>query len=263
VPSPHARHIETLDQLQNLERREALRVRRELARGVAAIGDRDRLHPFGPKRLEVAGAQGRPFRLEGPADPFGEFSVVEGARPLVRNPLQRAGQVVLHEPIALAQPAPAGKEDRGRRGVLREDRLILRDPVGERARDRQAVLRVVDRVVEEPLPRQDAVALVRFAPAVHGTGDGQGREAAPRRDLLFVSAIAVIVTRGFAGCGSARVQRLDTALFGIVDEPEPVAAQPRHVRVSHAEDGVGRDRRVHRASSFPEDLQAGGAREVV
>src|SRR5690606_19178263 len=113
------------------------------------------------------------------ADAFGGLTLVEARTRAVRGePLERAGEVRLPQEVALARRVAAWQEDACRPRVPAQHGHVAGGPICERAADRHAVPRVADRVLEQRVPVEPAVSLVRLAPAVHGAGHGQRRGGA-------------------------------------------------------------------------------------
>ncbi len=106
----------------------------------------------------------------------------------------------------------------------------------------------MDRIGEKIGPGKAAVALMRLAPAVDGTGNGQRGERAAHRDLVTMLPIP-LDRRQFRGW-AAGVESLHAVGTGTGDQPEAVATKAGHVRVDDAEHRVGGDCGIDRTPAF-------------
>ena len=102
---------------------------------------------------------------------------------------------------------------------------------------------------------------MRRPPAVHGARDSERGERAALGNRVFAATLPVVLHRRAAARRTAGIQRLDAAGIRTRDEPEAIAAKPRHMRVDHAQHRVRRDGRVDRAAAALQGIVAGSARE--
>ncbi len=101
-PFPPTPDIEAFEQIQNLERGEALGGGWHLEGLVAAVCRADRIDPLGAVLGEVFGAQRRALRFERTADATGDVALVEGSGAVGRDRFERTGQVGLDEARSVA-----------------------------------------------------------------------------------------------------------------------------------------------------------------
>ena len=84
--------VEVVEQPEDLQRGEALRVRRRGERGPPAVTDAQRRHPVGAVRGEVVGAQHAAVAREERADLVRDGALVEGGATALGDGLERVGQ---------------------------------------------------------------------------------------------------------------------------------------------------------------------------
>src|SRR5690242_14812120 len=149
------------------------------------------------ERCEVIGPQRRALCLQPLADALGERAfVVAGACAFTREALEGAGEAALHQPLTFAWDSLSGEEDGRCRRIGLQNRLVLCEPVGERAGDRNTLAGVEDCRLEELVPGQLSEAFMGDAPAVHGPRNGQDAERATGWNVAVLAARTVVVERG-------------------------------------------------------------------
>ena len=127
---------------------------------------------------------------------------------------------------------------------------------------RRSIAGMNDRIVEQVSPIQPAKPLMRDPPAVDRAWNRQHAERPARGNFAALATLPKIVARREPRGRTARVDSVQ-ASSRLGDDPKPVSAQSRHVRVNDAKDGVGRNRRVHGASAATQGVQSGAASEIV
>ena len=203
-----------------------------------------------------------PFGLHLAGDQLGGDPGVEPGRPLVRDPLQRRGQVRLAEAVAggirLAVLRVGGQRRRVARHA-RQDARQRRRPV---VRQDEPVARQRDGRLDQPPPRQ---------PAVVHPGPVQPGHRARNPDR----GVAVVVAREVVGAvrqehpGRRRGGRRFAEVVGVrfaagrAVHEKAAAADVARVRVGHGQHERGGDRRIHGAAARAQRLHAGLGGEPV
>jgi hypothetical protein len=102
---------------------------------------------------------------------------------------------------------------------------------------------IVDGGLENVSPRQAAEFLMQSLPTLYRSGDRY------RVDSLCGHGVKIFPLESFDGHsfgrGSAAVVPMQFARLRFVIDDEQIAAQAAHHRLHHAEDGIGRNRRVY------------------
>ena len=101
-----------LHQVEHHQRRDPLRVRRQLVDRPAAIGRRDRLDPFGRELLEIAGGHRAALLVRNRQDGVGCGSLVEACSAVRGDAAQRCREVGVAEELAAARRAAVGQVGR-------------------------------------------------------------------------------------------------------------------------------------------------------
>lgn len=112
-------------------------------------------------------------------------------------------------------------------------------------------------------PRHSPVFLVRETPAINRAGNCQNTERTARGNIAILAPRAVVVGSGHAGGRSAGIDAAHLPGSRFRDQPESVAAQPRHMRVDNAQNSIGGDGRINRASPALQDVQPRSTGEIV
>ena len=131
--------VETFEDVQHLERDEALRARRKFEQIVAAVVCRQRLHPLGAMVGQIAFVDQAVARLHIGRDRASDRSGVERVAAAIRNHVQRRRQPRVGEDLAGPRGLAVRKKRARRRRVEREpfsrlapvgrDDLLHREPV--------------------------------------------------------------------------------------------------------------------------------------
>ena len=251
--------IEAFENVQHLQRGDALRVRRELEHVVAAIGRGDRIEPVRRVSAEVRFGQQPVAAFHVLGDRPRDRTAVERVAATLRDRLQRCRQPRIREDLA-GRRRPAARKERSRRGGVARQRGLGTLPLhGNDLAHREAIPRISDRRLQRLCERDRAVLREQLAPAVHDAGDAHG-QLSTVRDVVELAPPELVRRRGRRGA-AARVQCAYGAGLRIVNQREQVAAQPVHRRFDDGQDGRGRDRRVDRVASLLEHPQPGGRRQ--
>ena len=184
-------------------------------------------------------------------DVLGDGPVIKGVGALFGERLQHAGHRPVLEEIADG-PRRAALVVVERAGArIGAQRDLLRQQAVEARRDREAVLRQMDRRLEQLRPGQFAETLVRLAeqarrarhadrtPAHHGGHEGHG-----------LAADHEAVGRRGGGRGLAAVERRHRLRRLVVNHHEGAAAQPRALRLDLRQHELNGDRRVDRRTAL-------------
>ncbi len=167
------RDVEAIQQAQNLQRGDSLRVRRQRVDRITAILGRKRSHPLGPVIAEVRRGK-RGFVSEPRTELFGNGPLVETlAWAVFSERLKRIGECRLFDDGASRRWLAVRKERFGCRRLLGEHVCVRCDPAGEVVGTGNALARVRYSVFEQPLPGESTVLLMGQSPAVDCTRDGQ------------------------------------------------------------------------------------------
>ncbi len=256
---PHRLQIEALEDVQHLERDDALRVRRHLQDVVSTIGRRDGLDPVGPVRREVGLGEERLAAAHVVGDGLGDRPLVERVAPALGDELEGRREARVAEDVARRGGAAAGEERRGCRRIAQQDWLgvlpLRRDDVG----DGVAFARVRDRRLQRAIQLQRAVAREQLVPAVHDPGHADRQRAAIRDRVEAPAPVFVRCRRGRRA--SARVQRAHALRLRVVHDREQVSPDAVHRRLDNGQDRRGGDRRVDGVAALLQDAQPGGGRE--
>ena len=192
---------------------------------------------------------------------LGEVARIERLEPVVGDCRQRGRERRLADPLA-GVPPPAstaiGREERRRRpDGRREPRRHPLDDVAEAGRCGHAVACQLDGRGEQRRARQAPEPGMRVGPRANRARHGD-RQRAVERERGHPGRPQ---TGGVGGVGGGRrparsVERDLRPGGGVPDQPERIAADPAAVRHDHGQDGVGRDRRVHRGPAGTQDSEA-------
>ena len=159
--------IEAFEDVQHLERDEALRARRQLEQFVAAVVRRQRLHPLGAMVGQIAFVEQTVARSHVGGNRASDRPGVEGVTAAVGNQIERRRQPGVGKDLAGSWCAAVREERARRRRVQREpfgrrvpvgsDDLLHREPVTCVRRRRRERLRERDRAepVEQLTPSLD------------------------------------------------------------------------------------------------------------
>ena len=250
-----------LYQIEHLEDGKALgRRRRVVDRHIPIAADKRRA-PDGSLQVKI-GEPKQPSRILREARHFGgDGAFVKAGPAKVRDRLQRIRQIWICEPSARRRRCTAREEERS--GFALSHQIVpqhldeARKPPG----DRKTVARVRNRAFEHAGKRQPPAGFMRLGPtrdrARHRQG---GRDYAPQRNLVQPSLLQRRERR--AACGlAAAVEVFDLAGPGVVNEPERVAAQSRHVRIDHRQHGAGSDRSIDGRATRAQHVDAGRGRQ--
>jgi len=243
--------LERLEQVQHLQHREALGRRRRLVDRDVAIGALDRLGPARGLRLEVGLGEEAVVGLAPAHQLLADVAPVEAMPAVTGDRFERASEVGVPEHRAVLQ------QDRRRLRALLQVGCRKPPPVRQPLGHREAVARIADRALQAAGERQAAVGGMRLGPARHraGHGEGAGQHALVRH--LAETALGEGGDRAARGRAAAAVDVADSAGLGVVDQPERIAADRRHVRIEHRQHGAGGERGIDRRAAGAQHVDAG------
>ncbi len=143
---------------------------------MAAIGPAHRLALDRAIALEIAQRHAPAGLFDRGDDLLGDRPLVEGARTLRGDRIERGGEIVEREMVADGEQPPVGPEEDSRRTwVTRQQWGAERQRVRERLVDRQALMR-------EPGRRRNQIGEGKAARAVFAPGEGQSCDRAGDAD---------------------------------------------------------------------------------
>ncbi|GBC87447.1 hypothetical protein HRbin12_01453 [bacterium HR12] len=224
---------EELHSREDLEEHEALRVGRHHAHVQVPVPRRQGRVELGLVPGEVVEGHRRADGAQPLDEALADGPAVQRGGPEVRDPLQRRGEGVVGEGLALEERSLVGEEHRRETGVGAEPLLVGGEAGREGARRRHALARGADGGLERPGQAEAGPALGEEPTAGDGARHGDRQRPVGRHRAVLAPDLLVVDPRGG---GAARVQR-DRAPVGLLDQREEVAAHPAHVRV---DDGEGR-----------------------
>ena len=176
----HRLQVESLEDVQHLEDRRALGVRRELVHVVSAVPRRDRLDPVRRVLGEIALVE-QPVALFHVRDNgAGDRTLVEGVAAAGGNRLERRRQVGVGEHLARPRRMASGKERGRRHRIGRELPLAVLPLSADDLGHRIAVLRVPNRRRHRLRHRDGAVLRQQLRPAFDDARNGDREHAGIR-----------------------------------------------------------------------------------
>ena len=251
---------ELLEDVEHLQRGDALAVGRQLADLPAAVGGLDGLHPLGLELRQVLGRHHAAAFAHHGHDCLRRRTLVEAVATLLRDSPERPRQVGVAERLASPRRLSPNQERRPRLGIVRQHLDRMRPQLGGHLHHRKAVLGVPDGRCEIGRQREPAEALVQGRPAGHRPGDGHRVDPAVRQLTLDSLAFQKLERHSCRG-PAARVHPVELVLLRQVDDGEEVAADAVRGGLHQPLGGIGGDRGVHRAPAALEDLRRGLRRQ--
>ena len=253
----HFRKFKGLDQVQHLQHRDPLGGRRRLVQSDAAIVGRDRVAPLRALRAKVRFGEESAVCARIARELLRDLAFVIGVAPAGADGFNRTREIRIHQALSRARRVAVFQKDRGGFPVLRQFRRGCGDPVGEAFGHRETFARIAGGRSQIARQRQASMRRMGFAPARHRTRHGERRrQDAAERDFVH-AALAESFDRSACRRAAGAVEVADALLLGIVDQPERVSAQARHMRIDDAQGGACGDGRIHRGASRFQDFDAG------
>ena len=252
------RQVETVEDAQGDQRRDALTVGRDLVQGVVAVALLDGRDPLRAVGGEVGGGHRATVGLRMRRRGLGDLAPVESLTAGLRDQAQRARRLGEGETLADVRRAAVGQEglgEAGLRGDLRQRRgvgpLLLHDH-----RHAVAALGDLDGRRDQVGKGQAAAALVQRHPARDRPRHGDRIPSALGRGLGIGAVLAAEVVRR-PGRGRAARGVQAEQLRAVPDDAEHVRTQAVAAGLDHHHRRRRGDRRVHRVAAALEHLQAG------
>ena len=251
----HTGDVVLLKDVENLQRGDALAVRRQFPNIVASIAGADRLNPVGGVLLQVTQRDQAANRFAVARDLLGNPALVKCLRPFLADGTIDLGQVAIRHALAFPrrlavfEKCPAGSRR------FAENRFSGFPIAGDDLRHRKAVPRVANRRRERLRQRQFAETIVQRLPA----GDAARHRPTERpleRDAV-VPALADELARNAKRRPAAGVQAVKLPRLGVPHDGKQIAADAAAHRLHHAEGGVGCDRGVDGIAASLEHLDPG------
>ena len=249
----HRFDIVLLNDIQDLQCRNALPVGRQLPDIPAAIVAADRFDPF-------AGMLGEVFLGQVAADAFhegrhrvGHLTLVEDVAPFGADLLERVGKQGPGPHLAGARAAAVAQEGLAEAFVACQSAGRGAPVVGDQLGNRKAFARVSDGGGEHLVHRQLAEAFVQLEPPIDcaGHADWKRTISGQRRQPFLLQHLQ----RQPLG-GSARgIQPIQLLGFGIPDDREQVAANAIAGWFHHTQGSICSNRGIDRASACFQDVE--------
>ena len=245
-----------LHQVEHHQRRDALRVRRQLVHGPAAVRRRNRIDPLGPELPQILGGHRAAELTRDREDGVGGFSVVEAGRAFLAP---RGGASRRARGSGTSRP-PAARGRRGRYSLAAcsSAASFAADPAhpcGDDVGHRKAVRRVEDRRGQQVGHRQRAEPRAQRVPAGDGARHGHRVDAGARHRARPFDRSSAGVSP--VGAQPPAFRPKSFFVLRLVDDREQVAADAVHLGLDEAHHGVGGNRGVDGVAAALEDLHAG------
>ncbi len=248
-------HRERLHQIEHDERGDALTVGRDLADLPAPIRRRDGLHPFDIEICEVLCVHRAAARLEQGHDGLRSRALVVAVTSALGDSRERPCKVRVAEDRAGRRHASVDQEGTGRVGFGLEQRQRTGPESGRDLRDRKSFLGIVDGRRQQVGHRQSPEFLAHRMPARDHARHGD-RVRAARRQFGDAGGLQIL-RRQRARSPAARVEAMERARLGLVDERKQIAADAVARGLHQAHHRVGRDGGVDGVAAALEHLHAG------
>ncbi len=239
--------IVAFQHVEDLQRGDALAVRRQLPHVIAAVVAADRLHPLAVMAGHVLIAQVAAIGLEVGADGAGDLAFVEGIAAALGDLLQRVGQVRVLPHLALARGMAVDRELLGEARVLGQSRHRAVPVVGDHLGDRVAFAGVADGGREVVGHRLAAETVMQGEPAIHRAGY-RDRQRTGGRNLLQAPALELGQGQRLRRATRAVVP-IQLPAFGVPYDREQITADAVAGGFHQTESGIGRDRGIHRRTT--------------
>ena len=262
----HGLEVVALEDVEHLERGDALAVRRQLPHVVAAVVGRDRLDPLGVVRGQVRGGEIAAVGAHVLLDALGDLALVEGVAAALGDGA-RACWPAADSGRSRPWPARGRRACRSRRssGYFASRRGIARPALGddlaspESRRARSEIAGCSSSFIGS-LPN---LACSSNQPS---TRAGHRHAAAARAAGSCSSPCFCSSSRSFASVSDLRrpaagVEAVELLRLRIPDDGEQVAADALPRGLHEAQDGVGRDGGVDRGAAALEDVERHLARQ--
>ena len=257
-------------QRELLERRGTRPPRTGLAHDEAAVLERDRRLERRLPAREVVSAQEAALAGDETVDLLGDEALVEEAVRALDLLLARPAAAVLDDaPVRRGERRVAEERaDLGRRQVevaRRGPRLEqlprALDREDDPAYEREAVLRVADRELEDVLEAPRAVLAQEEEPGAEGAWHAGGEDAGARHEL--VSQLVEALDGRTGRCDALAAEHAHLVAVGGVEDRRHLAAGTVQVRLDDLEHEAGRDRGVERVPASLEHRHPALRREPV
>ena len=166
--------VEILQDVEHHQRGEPLPVRRDLDQIEPAIIGRDRRHHIAAVAREILRRQKRAARGHGRRHVVGDFALVEGARALGGDGLERRGQRRKTDDVAFLWRRAVEQIMLRRAGFGLELADIATPVPGHARRYRKAALGVFDRRLQRAVETEAAMAFENRLPGIERARHGDG-----------------------------------------------------------------------------------------
>lgn len=245
--------IVAFQDVEHLQRRDALAVGWQLPHVITAVIGAHRLDPFALMAGHVLVTQVAAIGLEVGADGACDRPLVERVAAAVGDLLQGVGQVRVLPQLALARGVPVDGELLLEAGVLRQPRYRAVPVIGNGFGHRMAFARVADRRSQVLRHRLATEALMQRKPAIHRARYRHRQR--PGRRNVFQPAPLKLGQGQRLGRTTGAVVTVKLAGLGIPDDGEQIPTHPIAGRLHQAQRRIGGDRRVHRRTAVFHHIQ--------
>ena len=258
-------HLQAVEQSQNHQGRQALRRRREVEHPRARHIHRQRLAPLGVVGIQVGQCHRRATGGEIGGNVTRQCTAIEILGAIAADPAQSLAQSGQFHPRALTRGLVAGQKGFGEIRLVLQFGLLFRRQFLLAAGDGKTVFRRPDGIFQQTRQRQSAA---HFAAERHGLAPARHRarhrigcqRAAPRDRVVPVSGIE----RGCRCHGRATAGIKGHGILpGRADQPEPVPANRRHMRIDHGQHRRHGNRRFDGIATVAQHPQAGLAGQMM
>ena len=246
--------VEAFEDVEHLEGRHALAVRRQLVETIALVVCADGLNPVGVLCGEVVHRHRPVEAVEVLDDPPSDLTLVEGVTAALGELTIGPSEARVGDYLTVFGGLPVQQILSGEMGVAREAGSLGGPSGGSDLGHGEALLGVLDGWLEDFGEGHRAVLGEQCGPTVHGTGDTD-RKRAGHGDLLE-AARSEELNIGGGGREAAAVETRKLARLGCVDQGEHVATRSGHHGLDDGECGGGRDGGVNGVPALLQDAQA-------
>ena len=191
----HRRHVKILQDVEHLQRRDALPIGRQLPHVIAAVIGRDRLDPGRGVRREILISNETPDALAEGIHCLGERTPIERIATVLRECFVRLGQIRIAEDFAFGRSF-AARQVRARKVWVFLQAIAEFPIVGNQFAERETFASIPRRGRKYFAHRQFAEFLVQLEPAVH-TSRHRDRQRSEIRNLLEAFVFEVLQRQAF------------------------------------------------------------------
>ena len=247
--------IEILQDVEHHQRGEPLPVRRNLDQIEPAIIGRDRRHRVAAMAREIVRGEERAARGKRRRHVVGDLALVEGARALGGNGLERRGQRRKADHVAFLRRRAVEQIMLGRARIGLQLADIAAPVPGDARGHREAALGIFDRGRQRAVEAEAAMRLEDRLPGIERARHGDGVD---RSADLAQALRAQRLVRGL-GAGAAGAVIAPHRLARLRHQAITIAADAGHMRLDHAQRRHRRHRGIGRVAAGAQRVDGGQA----